>query len=214
MFKKKMLLSMMFFVAVNPVAYAASLDKVVYSPDKGVICDKKAAMCADAYGLSVGLTESFLGRKAGSDAAKKLANISDKGVFTLSNGLHCKVNKKACYSDKYSNQIDKLSTSALFGTITISKLTQSNHKPSASASSGVIVNSDTLNQQLANFLCGNTSDIESCVNTHIGDLKGTRINKTLLTVNQDKLMLKIKAMCKNMTDDPACPKNMIDWLKK
>lgn len=209
MFKKKLLTSMVIFATVNPMVYAATLDKVVYSPGKGVICDKKVAICADAYGLSVGLTESFLGRKAGIDATKKLSNVSDKSVFTLSNGLHCNVNKNACYIDKYSNKIDRLSTSALFGNKSLP--TSSNSKPSATL---VSINSDTLNQQLANFLCGNASDIESCVNSHIGDLKGTRVNKTFLNVNQDGLMLKIKAMCKNMTDDPACPKNMLDWLKK
>lgn len=209
---KKVLTGMFVLIACQPtVTNAATLDKNVYSPQKGVLCDKKVTLCADAYGLSAGITELYFGKKAAAPTIKKLTSISDKSVFTFSNGLHCKTGKKECYVDKYSSQVDKASTVALFGGkgnhLNINKTSANN------TGARLDISVETLNQQLASFLCGNTSDIESCVNSNIQELDVKLVNKTRINVNKDSLNKKLNAMCKNMTDDPACPDNMMQALK-
>ena len=43
-------ISVMVSMGLSGATLAASLDKSVYSPMKGVICDKKSNLCADEYG--------------------------------------------------------------------------------------------------------------------------------------------------------------------
>ena len=210
---KKVLTGMFVLIACQPaVTNAATLDKHVYSPQKGVLCDKKVTLCADVYGLSAGITELYFGKKAAAPAIKKLANISDKTVFTFSNGLHCKTDKKECYVDKYSSKVDKASTIALFGGQTNNL--NANKSSANNTGARVDISVETLNQQFANFLCGNSSDIESCVNSNIYELDVKLVNKTRINVNKESLNKKLNSMCKNMTDDPACPSNMMQALQK
>ncbi|WP_425292085.1 YcgJ family protein [Brucella anthropi] len=75
---------------------AAQSDSV-YSPANGILCDK--FFCADASGISNGLTMQYLGNAA----AEKLASQSglDRTKFTLSNGVFCDVEQRKCYKDQY-----------------------------------------------------------------------------------------------------------------
>ncbi len=63
----------------------------VYSPSKGVICDKKSGFCADSYGISMGLTKDYLGQAA----QNKLMGYKDLDTtsFAMSNGLFCDAGK-------------------------------------------------------------------------------------------------------------------------
>jgi hypothetical protein len=99
--------------------FAGPLKGAVSSPMAGVICDKKAGFCADAQGISMGLTKEYLGQMA---EQKMMANINSAGannfdpsVYTLSNGVACKASTKTCTVSKWSEKVDKAHTQALFG---------------------------------------------------------------------------------------------------
>ncbi len=88
----------------------------VYSPEQGVICDKKSGFCSDSYGISIGMTKDFLGQKA---ADKWTKNLSDKDfdptVYAMSNGLYCDTKKKICKKSKWDEKADAHWTAVLFG---------------------------------------------------------------------------------------------------
>lgn len=68
----------------------AKSDANVYSPEQGVICDKKAGFCSDSYGISLGMTKDFLGQKAADKWTKILSDKDfDATSYTMSNGLSC-----------------------------------------------------------------------------------------------------------------------------
>ena len=48
----------------------------VYSPYKGVLCDRKAGFCADEQGISMGLTKEYLG----AEAEKKMVDLNANDV--------------------------------------------------------------------------------------------------------------------------------------
>jgi len=90
----------------------------VYSPDRGVICDKKAGFCVDSYGISLGMTKEYLGAKAENKWLKILDDENfDKTSFTLSNGLSCDTHKKICKKSKWDDNADAHWTKILFGSI-------------------------------------------------------------------------------------------------
>jgi len=100
----------------------------VYSPEKGVICDKKSEFCSDSEGISLALTKDILGEKA----AKKWQKILDSKDFdstsyTMSNGLSCDTNKKICKKSKWDEKADKYWTMKLFN----KKVEDSHHKGGA-----------------------------------------------------------------------------------
>jgi hypothetical protein len=53
------------------LAKPVQLKGTIYSPEPGVICDKKGGFCADTQGIAVALTRMYLGEKA----EKKLMDI-------------------------------------------------------------------------------------------------------------------------------------------
>jgi len=88
----------------------------VYSPGKGVICDKKAGFCTDSYGISLALTKEYLGNKAEHKWSKILSDSSfDSTSFTLSNGLSCNTKQKVCKKSKWDDNADPHWTKILFG---------------------------------------------------------------------------------------------------
>ena len=101
-------------VALSGAAYAGS----VYSPSKGVICDKKAKFCTDSYGISIGLTKEYFGNKA----ANKFERLVEKDhmdmtEWTFSNGVNCNTHKKICKKSKWDDNADAHWTKMLFGTV-------------------------------------------------------------------------------------------------
>ena len=63
------------------------------SPDGGVVCNLKRAICYDRYGASIGLTEAFLGHIA---AERLTANLNSSGTdnqsvttFSPADGVEC-----------------------------------------------------------------------------------------------------------------------------
>jgi hypothetical protein len=88
----------------------------VYSPSKGIICDRKAGFCTDSYGISLAFTKEYLGAKAGHKWSKILSDNSfNSQSFTMSNGLSCDTRKKVCKKSKWDNHADAHWTHVLFG---------------------------------------------------------------------------------------------------
>ena len=92
-----------------------SLGGSAFTPFSGVVCDRQAGWCADAWGLSMGLTKDYLG----ADAEAKLLAITKANPdmstteFTLSNGVRCNTEKKRCVV-KGTNDVDPATQKALF----------------------------------------------------------------------------------------------------
>lgn len=104
----------------TPLAIGQTLKGEVYAPYPGVICDRKAQFCADAQGISLGLTREYLGAKA---EEVMLGRIRDAGGpaqydltwFGFSNGVDCKTRQQVCHVSKHSDKVDAAHTRALFG---------------------------------------------------------------------------------------------------
>ena len=114
------LIAVILLIVAASLAEGAPLSGDVDSPHPGVLCDRKAHFCADAEGISLGLTREYLGEKA---EATMLARIRDAGGpanydltwFGLSNGVDCKTREKVCRVSKHSDKVDAAHTRALFG---------------------------------------------------------------------------------------------------
>lgn len=70
---------------------------VLNNPSKGILCDQY--ICADQKGVSIGLTEHYLG----SEQAKAIMKGGkfDTSAMTFSNGVFCDTKVKLCYVDRY-----------------------------------------------------------------------------------------------------------------
>lgn len=93
---------------------ATSLGGAVFSPEKGVVCDRKAGFCADGTGISMSWTEKYLGNEAAAKFAKRMDANYDITWFVFSNGVECKTAQRACYKQKGSDKKAHGITKALF----------------------------------------------------------------------------------------------------
>ena len=95
--KKVILMAVLLGLSTSTFAAA------VFSPAKGVVCDKKSNFCVDNQGISMGLTTEYLGSKSQKKLQKSLgdgAGVS-LGEYTFSNGVYCDSHEKQCYTDRY-----------------------------------------------------------------------------------------------------------------
>ena len=102
------------------VAKPLQLKGQVYSPDPGVICDKKGGFCADSEGLSVAITRMYLGETAEKKLLDRIRPEPrvldyDTKTFVLTNKVACDCSVKQCKVGKFDNKIDVAHTRALFG---------------------------------------------------------------------------------------------------
>ena len=113
-------LSILLLAPLAVQAKNVQLKGAVYSPEAGVICDKKGGFCADEQGIAVALTKMYLGEKA----EKKLMDMirSEPGVqdfdittFVLTNKVACDCKAKKCKVSKLDDKLDAAHTKALFG---------------------------------------------------------------------------------------------------
>lgn len=86
-------------------------------PAAGVLCDRH--FCADATGVSLTLTQRYLGEKP--YQALQSAGQFNRTQFTFENGVFCDVAEKLCREDRYfgldgkrSGAVHKGYTQALF----------------------------------------------------------------------------------------------------
>jgi len=102
-------------IGLGSTSLQARSHRAVYSPDRGVICDRKSGFCADKYGISLGLTKEFLGQGAQNKWTRRIKGNFDVTVFAMSNGLYCDTKKKICKSSKWDNRPNRHWTRTLFG---------------------------------------------------------------------------------------------------
>ena len=100
-------------------AKEVKLKGTVYSPDPGVICDKKGGFCADTEGIAVALTKMYLGDKAEKRLMDRIrpepgVQDFDTTTFVLTNKVACDCKAKICKVSKYEDKIDAAHTKALF----------------------------------------------------------------------------------------------------
>jgi len=103
---------------VSSLVSPAALKGAVYSPEPGVVCDKKGGFCADSAGLSVALTKMYLGDKAEKNLMEQIGKGGkdfDATTFTMSDGIYCDTNAKQCMG-RNDKKLDAKHTKALFGT--------------------------------------------------------------------------------------------------
>lgn len=102
---------------VSSFAVSATLKGAVYSPESGVVCDKKGGFCADAQGLSVAMTRMYLGAAAEKNLMEQInkgGKDFDSTTFTMSDGIYCDTKAKQCVG-KLDKKVDARHTKALFG---------------------------------------------------------------------------------------------------
>ena len=109
---KKKIIATVAILGMSIMAQASA----VYSPDKGVICDRKSNFCVDSYGISLAFTKEFLGQKAVDKFSRMTNDLKDMDttVFTFSNGLNCDTNIKICKKSKFDDNADAHWTMVLF----------------------------------------------------------------------------------------------------
>jgi len=86
----------------------------VFSPDRGVVCDRVGKFCADYQGIAVGLTREYFGDAAANKWSKHMTKNFDKSRFTMSNGVHCDTNVQKCYTNKFKDAVSQQWTKHLF----------------------------------------------------------------------------------------------------
>lgn len=116
---KKICIFVIIATALLPLTVSAKqqLKGAVFSPEQGIICDKKSGFCADSEGISLGYTGEYLGEEAMQEFDKIISSIQDFDTtsFVLSNGVECNAKEKVCYTNKYDKIVDKQHTKAMFG---------------------------------------------------------------------------------------------------
>jgi hypothetical protein len=101
-----------FFAVLATSAQAKTF--TVFSPDQGVLCDRKSGLCADSTGISIAYTEQFLGKKAAAKLMKIMGSDSDMSSFTMSNGVHCEMKENNCTTSKNNDTPDAAANGVLF----------------------------------------------------------------------------------------------------
>jgi heat shock protein HslJ len=101
-------------VAIAQTTLPAGLE----SPDSGVVCNLKRAICYDRYGASIGLTEAFLGP---TEAGRLTASLHSSGIdnlagtiFSPADGVECVRGTGPC---RLQRQRHAALTAVLFGPI-------------------------------------------------------------------------------------------------
>ena len=103
-------------VVLSLLAASSSAATIEYKPH--AICDKSAGFCADWEGVSVALTNMYLGDKA---EAKLMATIRKVGMesfdaseFTMTGGLTCHTKEKLCWTTRLREKLDAKAMKTLF----------------------------------------------------------------------------------------------------
>ncbi|MBH3035794.1 hypothetical protein I5M86_00105 [Serratia marcescens] len=96
----------------------AQATSVFYPQDNAhVVCDRTAGFCADAQGISLGLTAHYLGTTAQKKLQLTLGQAAPVhlGRFTLSDGRYCNREAQGCYRGRHDSAPDIALTQRLFG---------------------------------------------------------------------------------------------------
>lgn len=103
-------------VDITRVAAAAELPAGLSSPDHGVVCDNRRAVCFDRFGPSIGLTEAFLGPAAARALTAVLRETSSDhrpgAAFSPAESVTCVRQTGPCRS---RDAVDEALTAVLYG---------------------------------------------------------------------------------------------------
>lgn len=100
------------------LAHAAqAAGPVTFKP--GTLCDRQSGFCADAQGVSLGITELELGPRAARRLQDQINEVGienfDPTTFTMSGGLHCDTRLRQCFTNRHDKKVHARATQALFG---------------------------------------------------------------------------------------------------
>ncbi|PSU34953.1 YcgJ family protein [Photobacterium lutimaris] len=95
-----------------------TIHEPLFTPDKGVICDRKAGFCVDSFGISMAFTEEYLGVEAQEKMLEMINRIGSKNFdttrYSFSNKVYCDSEQRACFVDRFSEEQLADYTSILF----------------------------------------------------------------------------------------------------
>lgn len=103
-------LAVMTLTASTAIAGQVEYGHGVFSPEKGVICDRDGNFCADGTGISASWTDQYMG----SEAARDLGEV-DTTEFVLQNGAMCTVETRTCATHGKTNKASKKIEKMVFG---------------------------------------------------------------------------------------------------
>lgn len=88
----------------------------VFEPVNGVVCDSPGGFCADERGISLPLTEQYLGPSASKALLDTLVDKNEiaGSVFSLSNGVICDGVVRQCYLDDTRSVVSSTLTENLY----------------------------------------------------------------------------------------------------
>jgi len=87
----------------------------IFSPEKGIVCDRASGFCADHQGISMGFTQEYLGEEAASEFKKNIERDQiDTARFTMSNGIYCDATVQKCYKSSLEDQVDNYYSHRMF----------------------------------------------------------------------------------------------------
>ncbi|POT56165.1 hypothetical protein C3432_19510 [Citrobacter amalonaticus] len=89
-------------------------NEAIFFPAKGIICDRTSNFCADPSGISMGLTQVYIGNTTALQSALGDMKNVNLASYTLSNGVFCDSQRRKCYDDKYRSRLNKVYTRNLF----------------------------------------------------------------------------------------------------
>jgi uncharacterized protein (DUF779 family) len=117
MFKKTLGALIGAALLIPVLAQAAPPAGTIFSPYKGVLCDRQSGFCADEQGISMGLTKEYLGEPAQRKLMEVMGSDSDLSEFTMADGTRCMAKQRICTTSKYSDTLSNRATVALFGSL-------------------------------------------------------------------------------------------------
>ncbi|MGF1736302.1 YcgJ family protein [Photobacterium satsumensis] len=95
-----------------------TIHEPLFSPDRGVLCDRQAGFCVDSYGISMGFTKEFLGQEAQDKMMELINRVGSENFdttrYSFSNKVYCDSEQRACFVDRFSEEQLADYTSILF----------------------------------------------------------------------------------------------------
>lgn len=82
----------------------------VFSPERGVVCDREGNFCADGTGISASWTEQYMGAEAAHNTAR-----ADQSEWIYHNGVECLLADQTCRHHGKVNKSSKKLQKMLFG---------------------------------------------------------------------------------------------------
>jgi uncharacterized protein (DUF779 family) len=102
---------------IPALAQAAPPAGNIFSPYKGVLCDRQSGFCADDQGISMGLTKEYLGEAAQRKLMEVTGSNFDGSEFVMMDGTRCVSKQRVCTTTKWGDTVAQRATIALYGAL-------------------------------------------------------------------------------------------------